>query len=55
MKSFFLEKGPLTLHGGTVPLLHWKMMWGYMFPQYLQLSGLKLINNTLDLTKMKTV
>ena len=34
-----------------MPLLHWKIMWGYMFLQYLQLIGLQLINKTLDLRK----
>ena len=38
-----------------MPLLHWKIMWGYMFPQYLQLIGLQLVNKTLDLRKMRTV
>ena len=25
--------------GDNMPLLHWKTMWGYMFPQYLQGSA----------------
>ena len=56
LKSFFHRKGsPYTL-GETLymPLLYWKIMWGYMFPQYLQVSGLKLIS-VLDLTKMRTI
>ena len=26
-----------------MPWLYWKIMWEYMFPQYLQGSGLKFI------------
>ena len=34
-----LEKGLSILYGkDTIPLLHWKIMWEYMFPQYLQKS-----------------
>ena len=35
-----LEKGHSILFGGdTMPLLHWKIIWGYMLPQYLQGSA----------------
>ena len=31
-----LEKVPFILYGGdTMPLLHWKIVWWYIFPQYL--------------------
>ena len=47
IKLFFLKKK-------GEPLLYWKIMWGYMFTQHLETSGLKLIK-ILDLTKMRTV
>ena len=35
-----LEKGPSILYTRTLmPLLHWKIRWGYMLPQYLQGSA----------------
>ena len=46
-----LEKFPSILYGGdTMPLPHWKTMWWYVLPQYLQGSGLNLVN-ILNLAK----
>ena len=40
-KSFLKKKVPPCFSGDTMPLLYWKIMWGYAFPQYLQICGLK--------------
>ena len=39
-EKLFRKRSPYTL-GGTMPLLHWKIMWDYMFPQYFQVQGIK--------------
>ena len=51
---FFQKKVPLYFRGDTMTLLHLNVMLGYMFLQYLQVSGLKVIN-ILDFTKMRTL
>ena len=50
-EKIFLRKGigPI-FQGSTMPLLHRKIMWGYMFLKYLQVSRLKFIN-ILDFKK----
>ena len=37
-----------------MPVLHWKIMWGYVLSKYLQGSGLKL-TNVFDSAKLRTV
>ena len=39
MKSIYKKVTPCFLGGDTMPLLHWKIMWGYILPQYLQGSA----------------
>ena len=36
MESIYKKVPPCFFEGDTMPLLHWKIMWGYMLPQYLQ-------------------
>ena len=35
MKSFYKKVSPYFM-GDIMPLVHWKIMWGYMLPQYWQ-------------------
>ena len=50
MKNFSKKVPQYFIGGDTMSLLHWKVMWECMLPQYLQEKGLKLVN-ILNLAK----